>query len=132
MDIKLPEVTFEDYYFLYQLLEQRPVEANISHSKMPSMEKHISFCESKPYKTWKIIFIDGKRVGAVYLTKLHEIGIQIIEKYRRRHLALGVIEIFMKLHKGPFFANIAPNNEPQAKLFEKLGFKIIQVTYKGE
>ncbi len=114
---------------LYQLLRERPSEANISHAKMPSFADHKNFIAAKPYHAWYMIKHDFKWVGAIYLSETGEIGIGIFKKYQGKHLGTEAIKLLMEKHEGPFLANIAPHNGRSMHLFEKLGFRLIQYTY---
>lgn len=129
-------------HFLYQLLAERPPEVNISHKEMPSFTQHEAFCASKPYAGWWLIVHAAPReekvtshdpVGACYITKMGEIGIQIARGHQRRGYARTALNTLIEMHKGRrLLANIAPGNEPSRKLFEGFGFKLIQHTYELE
>lgn len=133
--------------FLYKLLEERDPIANISHKTMPSREEHRAFVESKPYAGWwlivwsKSVRVDGRwvenyfadPVGACYITKMGEIGIQIARGHQRKGYARTALNTLIEMHKGRrLLANVAPGNEPSQKLFEGFGFKLIQHTYELE
>ena len=128
---------------LYQLLEGRPPEVNISHKRMPTFEAHKAFVQSRPYQGWWLIVateIKGQGaisraswfnvpVGACYISKQNEIGIQIGKPYQRRGYARTALNTLIEMHKGQrLLANIAPGNEASRKLFEGFGFKHIQDT----
>jgi len=126
---------------LYQLLGERPASANISHKTMPSFEEHKTFLATKPYAGHWVIseFSDNGRsvvnfaVGACYITKNDEIGIQIGSRYQRRGYARTALNTLIEMHKGRrLLANIAPGNEASRKLFEGFGFKHIQNTFELE
>ena len=128
-------------HFLYQLLSERPPEANISHKEMPSFTQHEAFCASKPYAGWWLIALmegpyglKGRHfVGACYITKMGEIGIQIARGHQRKGYARTALNTLIEMHKGRrLLANVAPGNEPSRKLFEGFGFKLIQHTYELE
>ena len=129
-------------HFLYQLLAERPPEVNISHKRMPSFEEHEAFCASKPYAGWWLIVHASPReekvtfhdpVGACYITKMGEIGIQIARGHQRKGYARTALNTLIEMHKGRrLLANVAPGNEPSQKLFEGFGFKLIQHTYELE
>lgn len=123
----------QDVGFLYDLLRQRPSEANISHKQMPTLRTHTTFVNRKPYLDWRIVEHHGERsqrVGAIYLTDRREVGIHFIEG--ARHMGFGrqaMIE-FRKLHPGPMLANVAPGNGPSNAFFRSLGAEVIQLTYE--
>lgn len=128
--------------FLYELLTERPPDANISHRETPSLEHHRAFVVRRIYRCWYIIENeDGERVGAVSLTHGNEIGIAVKDGHRHRGYATAAITEIRRLHQpldeiksvrrgGVFVANVAPGNEASHMLFEKLGARPIQVTYE--
>ncbi len=139
----LQNVTRDDYQFLYDLLKERPDYANISHRKMPTYEEHIKFCNSEPYAFWMIIWSEYpeesiKRIttisqaGSLYLTKDNEIGIFIKSEFQGMGLAKRAIRAMLTVNGKTKLANIAPDNTASIKLFESLGFKLIQHTYRYE
>jgi len=125
---------------LYELLAERPKEANISHSTMPTYAQHELFVRSKPYRAWFLVLNDyGQKVGCVSLTRNNEIGIAILKKYQRQGHALEAISAVTKLpplpavpgqRNGHYVANVAPANEASHQLFTKAGGRPIQVTYE--
>lgn len=129
IDVHHPSCQDEAHNTLFDLLKERPAEANISHSKMPSWREHLDFIASRPYFNWYIIEVQKARVGAVYLTKDKEIGIAIFRIYSGKGYATKAIRKIMAIHKGPFKANIAPHNGHSIHLFKKLGFKPLQYVY---
>ena len=126
--------------FLYELLKERPPEANISHAEMPTLEKHRGFVVRRPYRAWYIIENEeGERVGSVYATERNEVGIFISLAFQRRGYALEALQALLKLPPLPpvpavrterYVAHVAAGNEPSKALFEKLGGKQKSVTYE--
>lgn len=131
-------------HFLYQLLGERRPEVNISHKAMPSFAEHEKFIKSTPYAGhWIVVLCQpiGKSphasftapVGACYVTKMGEIGIQISREYQRKGYARTALNTLIEMHKGRrLLANIAPGNEASRRLFEGFGFKHIQNTFELE
>jgi RimJ/RimL family protein N-acetyltransferase len=117
---------------LYRLLEERLPEQSISHKEMPGWDAHVAFIQSKPYRAWYLIKHSERLVGSAYLTRQNEIGIAIFEKCRGNGFAHAAIKELMKQHDGPFLANINPGNWASRCLFDRLGFKFIQVTYSHD
>lgn len=130
--------------FLYELLITRPPEANISHKAVPEFSDHAAFVASKPYAGWWLIVaneIKGEGaisrasffnvpVGACYITKMGEIGIQISRAHQRKGYARTALNTLIEMHKGQrLLANIAPGNEASQRLFAGFGFEHIQNTY---
>jgi len=133
MQITLRTATLKDAPLLYHLLKERPPYANISHSKMPTMDEHVSFIKKKPYAHWYIIEgleLNGtKDVGSCYLTERDEIGIAILRKYWRQGHATCTIKELIHLHpREKYLANISPVNMTSQRLFKKAGFNILQYT----
>lgn len=145
----------EAVYLLYQLLEERPEIANISHSKMPSFEEHVLYVRSMPYREWWIVtappqeprkglaetvHFEPVSIGAVYATEANEVGVAIFKRFWRRgyaeaalRLLLGQIEPAPAIsgeRRGAFVAHVAPGNEASHALFRKLRGKPVQITYE--
>jgi len=123
--------------FLYHLLAERDIGmVSISHRVMPSPTAHREFVELRPYKDWWIIYIivgnNRVPVGAVYLSKNDEIGIQIIKSHQRRGYGERAVRLMMQMHPETlrFLANVNPRNGASLELFRKLGFARLQLTLK--
>jgi RimJ/RimL family protein N-acetyltransferase len=136
---------------LYQLLEERPAYANISHKAMPTWDEHLTFIGQKPgswgsgrahpYQVWHLVeewcclenSCEHIIVGSVYLSHANEIGVSIFRKYQGGGLGSRAVKLLMKEHGDRrYLANVAPANDPSRKMFEKLGFKTIQHTFALE
>ena len=139
--MRLNHVTAHDWQFLYDLLAERPHQANISHREMPDIAAHVAFIKSNPYTAWYIIEIDHDhwsdghvdhhilKAGAIYLSKQDEIGVAIKREHQGQHLGKQAIEQLMQRHVRPrYLANIAPDNMKSHKMFMGMGFKTIQNT----
>ena len=122
---------FYAFIVLYDLLYERTLEQSISHKKMPTIEEHKEFVASHPYREWHLICIDALIVGAIYLTKNNEIGIGILEHSKGHGYGKQAVKMLIDMHQGErLLANINPANEASIKMFEGLGFKLIQQTYE--
>ncbi len=136
--IQLRGVTEYDHEFLYHLLAERPAEANISHREMPTYDDHVAFVRSHPYFVWYIIEVDGAKAGSIYLTKQgqpgfagDEIGISVLAEHQRKGVASKAVRELMQLHpRKRYLANIAPKNRASKKMFESIGFDLLQHTYE--
>jgi len=128
---------------LYELLRERPPEANISHREMPSYEVHAAFVASRPYKAWYLIqewpmtyeeaVFDRKRpqwVGAVAITRANEVAVAVFAAHQRKGYAHQAITLLQTMHPGSLLANVAPGNLRSHALFLKLGARVIQHTYQ--
>ena len=129
--IILKSISKSDYGFLYDLLEERNSQVNISHKTMPTYDEHLKFIKSKPYSKWYIIKYNDQKVGSIYLTKINEIGIHIVKEIRRKNVATSALKILMKKNlRIRFLANINPKNKKSIEFFIKQNFKLIQYTYE--
>ena len=116
---------------LYRLLEERPISANISHQEMPTWKEHKKFVKNHPYTAWYLIMEDEEVLGSIYLTQQDEIGIFLFKKHQGNGHAGKTIKMLMKLHPRKFYlANINPENKDSIIMFDRLGFTLIQNTYK--
>jgi RimJ/RimL family protein N-acetyltransferase len=118
--------------FLYELLRQRDIDTvSLSHRVMPTVEDHIEFYRSKPYRWWYIIMADGERVGTIYLTPRDEIGIDIRNFGKRKgYGSWAVQELMRRHHSDKFLANINPKNTASLEMFRSVGFVDFQVTLR--
>ena len=117
---------------LWQLLEERPPEANISHDgHLPEWTDHRAHVETHDHMGWYLIMAEGIPVGAVYITKKGEIGIGILKAHQRKGYAKAGIQAVMAKHPRPeYLANVAPTNGPSHNLFQRLDGELIQYTYR--
>jgi hypothetical protein len=127
MKLSLKPVTRKDYQFLYRLLKKRKPEESISHKRMPSYEEHLIFCESKPYKEWKVVYEGRKKIGSIYLTWLNEIGFHLVSSKD------SIIDFLFSSYAGiARYANVSPRNTMLIRKLKSLGYKLIQHTYEKE
>jgi RimJ/RimL family protein N-acetyltransferase len=126
---------------LYELLLARPDYANISHRETPTFERHVRFVKTHSYKSWYLIdpsedVIDAncafyELAGTIYLTHLREIGIFLFPQFQTKHVGRDAVVMLMSTQPGgDFFANIAPTNTRSQEFFTRMGFKLIQYTYR--
>lgn len=126
--------------FLYGMLKARPAMANISHQQVPSFEAHLEYVCSRPYRCWYLVGKDNGWIGTVSATYANEIGIAIEPLHQRKGYGKLAVILFTAKHQplgeipgkrnGRWIANVAPDNEPSIAMFEKLGAKMIQVTFE--
>ena len=116
---------------LYTLLQERKPHANISHRTMPNWKQHCKFIARRPYPAWYLIKLRNDYVGAIYLTSMNEIGIAVLEQWRKRGVGPAALRQLMRKHgRRRYLANINPLNEESIRLFRRSGFRIIQHTYE--
>lgn len=116
---------------LYELLKSRDESVNISHKTMPSYASHCRFIKKCPYPHWYLIEINGIFVGSIYLSYDNEIGIFLFpDEQKKGYGAKAVQALLKKCGSRRYFANIAPTNKASARMFKKLGFRLIQHTYE--
>ena len=129
--IKFKAVTKLDYEFLYELLKERKLINNISHKKMPTFSQHIKFIKTKPYEKWYVIIKNKKKCGAIYLTKLNEIGLQLKKEEFNKKIETDILKLIMKKNpRARYLANVNPKNKKKINFLKKNGFKLIQYTYE--
>ncbi len=129
--IRLKNITKNDFKFLYELLLERDPVSNISHKKMPTYDEHVKFVISKPYFQWYIVYYNGKKSGSAYLTKQNEIGISIKKEVQTVKVTEKVLELIIEKNgPGRYLANVNPKNKKTIEFFKKYGFKILQHTYQ--
>jgi hypothetical protein len=116
---------------LYQLLQERKPQVNISHRAMPTWKQHLRFIASRPYSAWYLIRTGNEYVGAIYLTALGEIGIGILEGWQGAPIGPAAIRALMVKHpRERFLANINPRNTAWLRMFRQLDFRLLQRTYE--
>jgi RimJ/RimL family protein N-acetyltransferase len=116
---------------LYQLLHEREPHVNISHRVMPTWQQHRKFIEQRPYRAWYLIKAGSDYVGAIYLTSMNEIGIGILAQCQGHGFGARAVRLLMRRHgRRRYLANLNPRNDRSRRMFERLGFAIIQHTYE--
>lgn len=129
-------VSPEDLQLLYDILKERPPEANISHREMPSFEQHRQFVTRRPYEAWYMIEHSEQvspitlRAGTIYLTHQREVGIFMMRAFQKAGWAREALKILRQQHPGRILANVAPGNERSHKFFQAAGGRLIQLTYE--
>lgn len=128
---RLKNITKNDHKFLYQLLKERDLHANISHRKMPTFNEHVKFVMSKPYTKWCLIYHNNKKAGSIYLSKQDEIGLFLKKDMQGKNIGSEALRLLTKNNPRPrYLANVAPKNYRSIKFFKKNRFKLIQHTYE--
>ena len=126
----LVPVTINDAAFLYNMLKERTPEMSISF-QMPTFEYHCKFLVDCPYEAWYIIFEKGERLGNIYLTKKDEVGYFIKKEYQGQGYCRKAFKELTKKHpRKHYYANVNPRNKNGIRFVEKLGGKLVQLTYK--
>ncbi|MEB5934753.1 hypothetical protein MXL15_21375 [Pseudomonas mosselii] len=83
---------------LYELLKKRSAAHSISHNAVPEYAEHELFVQSKPYRYWYLVTLDGMNIGSAYITDNNEIGIFLTDEFS--HLQAELL------------GNMATNHEP--------------------
>ena len=131
LNIKLKQITENDMLFLYELLKNKDPNSNISHKKMPTYDEHVKFVLSKPYTNWYIIECDKKNAGAIYLSKLDEIGISIGSDYEYEQIAKVAIKLLMELNpRKRYLVNVSPKDITAQEFLLKNGFSGLEYVYE--
>lgn len=124
-------VTQETLDFLRDLLVEREPVANISHKMMPSRSDHADYVCSMPHRKWWIVYSKSVRVGAVYLSKQNEIGIQISKEHQGNGFGPAAVRDVIRMFPGErLLANVAPLNDRSHQLFQSVGGRVISHTYE--
>jgi hypothetical protein len=128
----------EPHPVLYQLMEERKAEA-ISHKAMPSMEEHLAFVQSKPFRAWYLIEEDGIVIGAVSINDRNEVRVGIVKQHRFPYRIVEAVKAIKDLHPplpavpsarvGEYVMNINGRDVDSCKLINELGGKYLQSTY---
>ena len=122
---------------LYKILDNRDTKDSISHTSKPSLEAHIKFINSLPYRHWFIIKRKSEILGSVYVTDNNEISINLLKKNKKNfNETLNMIITNIKPLPGipsrrskQFILNLSPSNKYHIKLLHDFGAKKIQETY---
>ena len=117
---------------LYWLLLERTAISNISHREPVLFRDHEAFFRGQPYHAWYLAHV-GHFVGACYITKRNELGVQIFHKEQRKGYARAALRELLSTHKpleaipgerqDRFVANINPANDASIRMVAALGFK---------
>jgi RimJ/RimL family protein N-acetyltransferase len=117
-------------HILYDLLSERTPDQSISHKTMPTLAQHRTFVRKIPYRYWYLVGTDEHIVGQIYLSQADEIGVFIFREYKGRGYGTAAVKALLDKHKpARVIANINPKNRASARMFKRLGFKLIQHTY---
>lgn len=121
----------EHIIMLREYLSSRLIEphSNISHRSMPTAREHAAFVRSRPYDAWWLIRHRKAWVGATYVTKAREIGIYILPFARSAGVGSKVVAEVRRRFPGPILANVNPENVKARQFWERMGGKLLQVTY---
>ena len=131
LKIELKKISDDDIIFLYDLLEKRNPEKNISHTHMPKFEVHREFVLSKPYTNWYIIKKNDEKIGSIYLSKRDEIGVSILDSFEFDEIAKSSFKLLMELNpRKRYLANVSPKNKISQKFLEKNGFVGLEYVYE--
>lgn len=140
-------IEFHDVYtttgasdVLWVLMAEREADMNISHQEMPSREAHEQFVRGRFFPVWYLVAEGNEWLGYVSLTQRNEIGIVLFKEHQGKGFGKRILREFMMkiqpmpaipgVRQGSFVANINPKNSASIALFRKMGFKLIQNTYK--
>lgn len=103
---------------LYELLKKRSATHAISHNAVPEYAEHELFVQSKPYRYWYLVTLDGMTIGSAYITENNEIGIFLTDEFS--HLQSDLLGKMVTNHEplpavkskrvGQFSINSNPGN----------------------
>ena len=121
---------------LFNLLKKRKYK--ISHSELPSQEKHNHFVDNHPYRDWFIVKENEIEIGSFYLKFDNSVGLNLI---KQSQFCVDSIINFIRINYLPevysesivptyFYINISNDNFELQNILHKLNFNKIQVSYK--
>ena len=120
---------------LFEMLRKR--KNSISHSLLPSYQDHKSFVLNHPYRAWYIVKANDEIVGNAYLLKDNYVGINIVKNSRA--VTPVVIQMILNRYKplkaiksvrsASFVFNASPNNKNYIKILERMGARLVQMTF---
>lgn len=130
--LTLRRVTPEDYGFLFSVLAQRTSDVYISSGvKLPSWQHHVLHWGSGAYAEAYIIMLDDLPAGYCYLSRNNEIGIHLIEVCQGHGIGPAIVRHLCRSHPGKaLYANVSPYNIRSQRMFEKMGWQLVQQTYR--
>ena len=109
---------------LYKILKNKDDKVRISHTSKTSLEAHIKFINSLPYRHWFIIKKTTSILGSVYITASNEISISLLKKSKKNfNEILNIIITNIQPLPGipsrrskQFILNLSPKNKYYIKL----------------
>lgn len=122
---RLKKVDKSDFKFLYELLKNKKDFQNISHNKMPTYDEHVKFILEEPYKNWYVVTSVFGKIGAVYLSKNNEIGLNISQKFDSYLIKDLIFQQVMEKNPSKIFSvNVNPKNHQMKNFLEKYNFSL--------
>ena len=130
--LTLRAITKDDYGYLYSLLAQRTSDVYISSGrKLPTWRAHVAHWGSGLYAEAYIIMLEDLPAGYCYVSKGNEIGIHMMDQCQGHGIGPVVIRHLCRTHPGiTLYANVSPYNIRSQQMFEKMGWVLLQQTYK--
>lgn len=133
----------------FRILQERPLEHGISHTRMPNWREHLAFMHQhpRPFRFWFLIFTEDimdpmlpeRVVGTIECLPTNEFGVHILKRFQGLGYGERAVRQFIQsypplpalpaIRNGRWLANVAPANKRAAEFFQKLGFNKIQETY---
>ena len=111
---------------LWQLLQERKPEESIWHHRMPTPQEHTQYVMSDPHPHWYVVHCGENMVGSCCITVNDEVGISILNEYKRRGFGKAAVQALMaKVNGERLLANINYKNRPSVGLFKSLGWRQI-------
>ena len=107
---------------------------------MPSIKDHYKFVKNSKYRYWYFIILNEEYIGTFYIKNDNSVGLNI-NGYYTQNLIKNIISYIKENFKplpeikseriNSFFYNVSPENKKLIKVFKKLKFKNIQLTFIG-
>jgi RimJ/RimL family protein N-acetyltransferase len=120
--------------YLYSALIRRLKEPskNISHTELPTWEDHVRFLKGLPYQIHYLLETrTGHKIGIVYITREHEIGIYIEPMWRGEGTGAEALKRILALYELHYpeetiKANVALGNTASVVFFLRHGFVLTE------
>ena len=121
---------------LYKLLKRR--KFNISNNEKTTFAEHKKFVLSNPYRVWFLIFNKNNLIGSCYISYQNSISIDLDENNydKYEYIISSLTKKFKPLKEvksirnSNFYIRINPNNKDLENKLIKLGFILIEKTFK--
>jgi predicted acetyltransferase len=133
MEYIIKKATKKDISILIKFKLDTIITNQITTKEKTKIEKYVLNSINKNYKSYKIILINNNIIGAYLVMPYNNIDllldeIYMINEYRNRGIGSAIIADIMKNTKKAIYLWVYKDNANAIKLYEALGFIIIQNT----
>lgn len=133
IDIKVQDVYEvpgdERYQRLWYLMSREADQ--IGQDTMRPWGAHVDFIDSKPYRDWYFIEVEGELAGCVHLTTANEVVLGLLADYYDAGIGSVVMqEMFARHPNETLCARVSGDQIGGAFFLENCGFKEVMRLYK--